>query len=137
MLGILLSMHGDRDESLKIFRQAIAYELSEGNLGQPATPLNNSGEVYKEIFSEDSAESSWLKATSMPDGCDHVLPSLNLSLLYFDELNLDGAKRAMDSFESCIAQYPLRNGEEHRALVSLARGRIALLSGNPDLAIYL
>lgn len=135
MLGILLSMHGEREESVRIFKEALAYELSQGTLGQPATPLNNTGEVFKEIFQEDSAESSWLKATSMPDGCEHVLPSLNLALLYLDQLNLTGAKRAIDNFETCVAQYPLRNGEEHKALVKLARGRISLLSGHPQEAI--
>ncbi|NMC63419.1 MAG: hypothetical protein GYA55_09670 [SAR324 cluster bacterium] len=117
---------------MKVFREAITYELSMGRIGQPATPLNNSGEVYKEIFREEDAERSWLRATSLPDGCEHVLPSLNLALIYIDELNLPAAKRAMDSFEACVAQYPLRNGEEHKALVALARGRIALHAGNID-----
>ncbi len=135
MLGILLSMRGDRTLSLQVFRDAIAYELSLGTSGQPATPLNNVGEVYKEIFDEDRAESSWLRATSMPDGCEHVLPALNLALLYIDRLNFSGAKKAIDNFESCVAQFPLRNGEEHRALVNLARGRIALHTGHVDTAI--
>jgi tetratricopeptide (TPR) repeat protein len=135
VLGILLSMRKDRQDSLNVFREAIAEELSLGTLGQPATPLNNSGEVYKEIFLEDKAEGAWLRATGMPDGCEHVLPSLNLTLLYIDQLNLNGAKRTLDNFESCIAQYPLRNGEEHRALVELARGRIALHAGNANLAV--
>lgn len=131
MLGILFSMSHRREESLQIFKSAIALEMSQGTLGQPATPLNNAGEVYKEIFDEPKAESSWLKATSLPDGCEHVLPALNLALLYIEQINLQGAQKAMDNFESCIAQYPLRNGEEHRALVHLARGRIALWSGRP------
>lgn len=135
MLGILLSMHGERQSSLDVFRQAITYELSLGQMGEPATPLNNSGEVLKEVFQEDKAESAWLRATSMPDGCEHVLPSLNLALLYLEQLNFTGAKRAMDGFETCIAQYPLRNGEEHKALVSLARGRIDLLTGHATKAI--
>lgn len=135
VLGILLSMRKDRQDSLNVFREAIAEELALGTLGQPATPLNNSGEVYKEIFLEDKAEGAWLRATGMPDGCEHVLPTLNLTLLYIDQLNLNGAKRALDNFESCIAQYPLRNGEEHRALVELARGRIALHAGNATEAV--
>lgn len=135
MLGILLSMHGEREESLKVFREALAYELSQGKLGQPATPLNNAGEVYKETFLDEKAESSWLRATNMPDGCEHVLPALNLSLLYLDEINTAGATQAMDNFEACIAQFPLRNGEEHKALVHLARGRIALIEGYVDAAI--
>lgn len=135
MLGILLSMHGDREDSLKIFREAIQYELSLGTAGQPATPLNNSGEVYKEIFKEDKAEGSWTRAIKMPDGCQHVLPSLNLVLMYIEQLNFVGAKRTISNFESCIAQFPLRNGEEHEALVHLARGRIYLHSGNVNQAI--
>ena len=135
MLGILLSMNGDREDSLKVFRDAIAYELALGTSGQPATPLNNSGEVYKEIFEEDKAETAWLKATRMPDGCEHVLPSLNLALLYIEQQNFQGAKNAMNSFEACVAQYPLRNGEEHKALVNLVRGRINLHAGNVDKAL--
>lgn len=135
MLGILLSMKDEREAALQVFRDAITYEFSLGSMGQPATPLNNSGEVYREMFQEDRAEASWLRATSLPDGCQHVLPSLNLALLYFDQLNLSGAKRTIDNFESCVAQYPLRNGEEHRALVHLARGRIDLLSGRIEGAV--
>lgn len=137
MLGILLSMHGEREASISVFRDAISQELSLGTLGQPATPLNNVGEVYKEIFLEDKAESSWIRATSMPDGCEHVLPSLNLALLYIDQLNFNAAERTIANFESCIAQFPLRNGEEHRALVDLARGRIALHTGRAEQAIHL
>ncbi len=135
MLGILLSMHNDREASLNVFKEAIRYEMSLGELGQPATPLNNSGEVYKEIFKEDQAENNWLKATSLPDGCEHVLPALNLSLLYIEQLKFEKAKKTMDNFDSCIAQYPLRNGEEHRALVHMARGRIALHTGHIEDAL--
>src|SRR3712207_9038468 len=49
---------------------------------------------------------------------------LNLTLLYIDQLKFDSAAATIDGFQRCIAQYPLRNGEEHSALVSLARGRI-------------
>lgn len=137
ILGILLSMSEKREESLEIFNNAIIYELSQGQSGQPATPLNNSGEVYREIFKEDRAEASWAKALSMPDGCEHILPSLNLSILYLEQLRLKRARETMDNFERCIAQFPLRNGEEHRALENLARGRIALHSGKVDEAITL
>lgn len=132
MLGILLSMTGERAQSLTVFKEAINYELGMGSFGQPATPLNNSGEVYKEDFQDDQAETSFIRAIRMPDGCSHVLPSLNLAMLYLDRLNFQGAKRAMDDFESCIAQYPLKNGEEHRALVALIRGRIDAQTGNPE-----
>jgi len=135
MLGILLSMHDEREDALKIFRQAIEYELSLGKIGKPATPLNNAGEVYNEIFSEDMAESSWSKSKRLPDGCDHILPSLNLSLLYLDQNALIKAKESMDTFESCIAQFPLKNGEEHKALEHLIRGRIDLRAGRVDSAI--
>lgn len=135
MLGILLSMQHEREASIEVFRQAIAYEFSLGSLGSPATPLNNSGEVFKETFADDKAESAWLRATSLPDGCEHVLPALNLAILYIDQANFEGAKRAIDNFEGCVAQFPLRNGEEHRALVHLARGRIALHTGDVDGAL--
>ena len=135
MLGILLSMHDERQQSIGVFKKAIEYELSLGREGEPATPLNNLGEVYKETFQDSNAESSWLKATSLPDGCEHVLPSLNLALIYIEQLNFRGAKQAMDNFEACVAQYPLRNGEEHRAFVKFARGRIDLHTGFADSAI--
>ena len=135
MLGILLSMSGEPQEALKVFKQAIGTEFALGNAGQPATPLNNAGEVYKELFEDDKAESAFLRATSIPDGCEHVLPSLNLVLLYIDQLKLQSAASTLDGFERCIAQYPLRNSEEHSALVHLARGRIDLHSGHIDRAI--
>jgi tetratricopeptide (TPR) repeat protein len=135
MLGILLSMTGDRGAAIEVLKQAIGYEFSLGKLGQPATPLNNIGEVYEEIFNEALAQTSYTRATTLPDGCEHVLPSLNLAKLYLDELSLSSAKRTMDNFEGCVAQFPLRNGEEHRALVHLARGRIALLAGRTEDAI--
>lgn len=135
MLGILLSMNDQPSEALEVFRQAIAQEFSMGSKGQPATPLNNAGEVYKEIFDDNKAESSFLRATSLPDGCEHVLPSLNLALLYIEQQKLDAALSAMDGFQRCIAQFPLRNNEEHAALVNLARGRIDLHTGNVERAI--
>jgi tetratricopeptide (TPR) repeat protein len=135
MLGILLSMNGEPQEALEVFRKAIAAEFSDGSRGQPATPLNNSGEVYKELFDDDKAESSFLRATSLPDGCEHVLPSLNLTLLYIDQQKTDAAISTLDSFQKCVAQFPLRNNEEHAALVHLARGRIDLHTGNIDRAI--
>jgi tetratricopeptide (TPR) repeat protein len=135
MLGILLSMNGEPQEALEVFRKAIAAEFSDGSRGQPATPLNNSGEVYKELFEDDKAESSFLRATSLPDGCEHVLPSLNLTLLYIDQEKIDAAISTLDSFQRCVAQFSLRNNEEHAALVHLARGRIDLHTGNLDRAI--
>lgn len=130
VLGIVLSMSGKRQESIGVFEQAILVELSRGRLGQPATPLNNMGEVYNEIFEENRAESSWLRAMGMSDGCEHVLPSLNLTLLYLNQLKLRQAAETLTRFESCFAQYPLRRGDEHKALIHLARGRINLLAGN-------
>jgi tetratricopeptide (TPR) repeat protein len=135
MLGILLSMNDQPQESLEVFRQAIAYEFSQGRSGQPATPLNNAGEVYKELFDDVKAESTFLRATSLPDGCEHVLPSLNLTLLYIEQHKMDAALSTMDAFQRCIAQFPLRNNEEHAALVNLARGRIDLHTGNVERAI--
>ncbi len=135
MLGILLSMNGQPQEALDVFRKAISNEFASGSEGQPATPLNNAGEVYKELFDEDKAESSFLRATSLPDGCEHVLPSLNLALIYIDQLKLDAASSTLVAFQKCVAQFPLRNNEEHAALVHLARGRIQLHSGSVEQAI--
>lgn len=135
MLGILLSMNDQPSEALEVFRQAIAHEFSLGSDGQPATPLNNAGEVYKELFDDVKAESTFLRATSLPDGCEHVLPSLNLTLLYIEQLKTKAALSTMDGFQHCIAQFPLRNNEEHSTLVNLARGRIDLHTGNVERAI--
>ena len=135
MLGILLSMNDQPQEALEVFNKAIRFEMSLGTEGQPGTPLNNSGEVYKEIFDDDKAETSFLRATQSHDGCEHILPSLNLSLLYIDQANFEGAARIMDAFDKCMAQFPLKNDEEHLALENIARGRIDLHSGNVDRAI--
>jgi tetratricopeptide (TPR) repeat protein len=135
MLGILLSMTDQKDEALDVFRKAIATEMALGSEGQPATPLNNAGEVYKEMFQDDRAESAFLRATGLPDGCEHVLPALNLAVLYIDQVKFEAAASTIDRFQQCVAQYPLRNDEEHKALVNLARGRIDLHTGNVDRAI--
>ncbi len=135
MLGILLSMNQQPKESISIFEAAIDLEESLGRLGNPATPLNNMGEVYEEMFDDKNAEIAYTRALGKQDGCEHILPALNLALLYMDQLNLLGAKKAIDNFEACVAQFPLRNGEEHRAFVHLARGRVALYSGDVDGAI--
>ncbi|NDC38369.1 MAG: hypothetical protein EBZ48_10000 [Proteobacteria bacterium] len=135
MLGILLSMHGEREQSLQVFKQAIDYEFSLGSEGEPATPLNNRGEVFRELFEDDRAETSWQKAINLPSGCEHILTNLNLALLYIEQLNYHGAKRSIDAFLSCSAQFPLRNGEEHKAFVEFMRGRIDLHTGHIDQAI--
>lgn len=135
MLGILLSMNKEPQDAITMLESATDIEESMGSDGNPATPLNNMGEVYEEIFKEDAAERSYLRALSKKDGCDNVLPSLNLAFLYVDMLNLKAAKTTIDNFESCVAQYPLRNGEEHKAFIHLARGRIDLLTGHIDSAI--
>ena len=106
-----------------------------GAAGQGATPLNNLGEVFRETFIEDSAVNSWTRAIRLPDGCTHILPSLNLAIVYIESLQLEAASSAISSFESCFAQYPLKNGEEHKALSHIIRGRIALYRGNIDKAI--
>lgn len=135
MLGILLSMNGEPESALEALKRAAKIEQSLGKQGQPATPTNNMGEVYKEMFEDDKAEASWIKTKSFHDGCEHVLPSLNLALLYLDQLRLVEAQGAIDSFLSCVAQYTLRSDEEHRALVNLAEGRFNLHAGNPGEAL--
>ncbi len=130
ILGILFSLKDNRKLALQAFGKAIRAERAMGPLGQPATPLNNAGEVYREIFQDDLAEASFLQALRLRDGCDHILPSLNLTLLYTDQLRLFQAERVLDDFVSCFAQHSERSDTEHRALLALARGRIALHKGD-------
>ena len=134
ILGILLSLKGNLQLSLKAFAEAIRAEVEQGSDGQVSTPLNNIGEVYRELFADDLAEACWLKAVQFPDGCDHILPSLNLSILLVDELRLFAAERVLNDFEACFASHANRQDTEHRTLLALGRGRIALHSGNADRA---
>lgn len=136
ILGILFSVKGNRELSLQAFANAIRAELASGSR-QVATPLNNAGEVYRELFKDDYAEASWLKAIQLPDGCEHILPSLNLAILDTDELRLFQAERVMQDFESCFAQNSLREDTEHRTLLALIRGRIALHKNEIDKAVDL
>ncbi|RME59628.1 MAG: hypothetical protein D6780_04810 [Candidatus Dadabacteria bacterium] len=137
VLGILFSMSGNTEQALKVFDAATKYEMSLGANGQPATPLNNAGEVYREIFDETMAEQYWRRAIALPSGCDNILPSLNLANLLLEQYRVLEAKEAMDNFESCVSQFPLKNGEEHRALLEYMRARIYLVGGYPDKAIKL
>lgn len=135
ILGILFSAKGNRRKSLEAFGHAMKAELTMGSRGQVATPLNNSGEVYRELFDDDMAEASWLKATSLPDGCQHILPSLNLAILYIDSLRLFQAERALEDFVDCFKKDSLRIDSEHKGLLALARGRIAMRMGDIDKAL--
>lgn len=135
VLGILYSMVGKRRESIEVLKKSIDYEFSKGISGNPATPLNNIGEVYKEIFLEDKSEESFSRATKLPDGCEHVLPSLNMALIRISQLRFLEAEESLKEFEACFSQFPLRNGEEHKALLQLVRARIALHKGDVDYAI--
>lgn len=137
ILGILYSLKGNRRLALQAFGQAIKAELSLGSGNQAATPLNNAGEVYRELFQDDLAEASWIRALQLPDGCDHILPSLNLTLLYIDQLRLFQAERSLADFEACFAQRSMRADTEHRALIALARGKIALREGDIPKSISL
>ena len=130
ILGILLSMQNRREQSLIAFAKAIASELSLGSRSQAATPLNNSGEVYRELFKEGLSEAAFLRALKMSDGCEHILPSLNLSHLYIDSLRLNAAERSLADFEACYAKNDQRLDTEHRSLIALARGRIQLRAGD-------
>jgi tetratricopeptide (TPR) repeat protein len=137
ILGILYSLKGDRKTALESFKRAINAELRQIGSNQAATPLNNSGEVYHELFQDDLAEASWLRALQLPDGCDHILPSLNTALLYIEQLRLFQSERALSDFEACFAQKSLRSDTEHRALIALARGKIALHQGDSKKALKL
>ena len=131
MLGILLSISNQPEASLRVFDQAIAVEGDE----RASTPLNNAGEVYRERFKDIKAEQYWIKAKSLPNGCEHVLPSLNLAILLLEHLRIGPAKDSLDTFEDCVKQYTVRNDEEHRSLLALARGRIALNNGEINSSI--
>lgn len=124
ILGILQSMNNHKDEALKTFQEAIKYEKSLGLAGQPGTPLNNIGEVYREIFDDDSAIESFAASKRGKDGCDHVLSSLNLSILKIEHLDFAGAEQSLDTFLQCFKQFTLKSDEEHRALVELMRARL-------------
>ena len=135
VLGILLSTNEQREESIKVFEQAINYEKTLGSLGNPATPINNMGEVYREIFQEEDAANAWHRAMRLPDGCEHILPSLNLFVVNIEAWNLKNARSALEMFDQCIAKYPLKNGEEHQSILKMAYGRLAMHEGNIDEAI--
>lgn len=137
ILGILYSLKGDRKAALESFKRAIKAELNSLGSNQAATPLNNSGEVYHELFQDDLAEASWLRALQLPDGCDHILPSLNTALLYIEQLRLFQAERVLADFEACFAQKSTRSDTEYRALIALARGKIALRQGDSKKALKL
>jgi Tfp pilus assembly protein PilF len=129
MLGILFSVDDQPEEAIKIFEQAVKWEKLLGPYGHAATPLNNAGEVYRERFRDEKAEDYWLRAKQLRDGCEHVLPSLNLAIYYMDQHRIDSAAESLDTFESCKQQYSELNDEEHSSLVNLVRGRIALSRG--------
>ncbi len=137
VLGILLSMRGDRELALKAFAKSIVTELSEGSSGQASTPLNNAGEVYRELFKDSLAEVSWIKAISLPDGCEHILPSLNLTILYIDQTRFIQAQRVLDDFQICFAQQLEKSDAEHKTLLALAKGKIDLHRGDVDQALKL
>ncbi|MBL7662061.1 hypothetical protein JNK13_04830 [bacterium] len=135
ILGILFSVKDTRELSLDAFAQALEAEKALGSLGQPATPLNNAGEVYRELFRDEEAEGAWRNALSFSDGCEHILPSLNSAILFTDELRLLQAKRALNDFEACFKAQGDKADTEHRGLIALQRGRIALHSGQLDQAL--
>ncbi len=137
ILGILFSVKGNRQQSLLAFRSAIEEALKYRAYGGIATFLNNGGEVYREMFQDKNAEAAWAAAVRQPDGCEHVLPSLNLTHLYIDQLRFFQAERVLADFEACFAQQTLRKDTEHRSLLALARGKIAMLTNEIDKGVEL
>ncbi len=131
ILGILYSVTGEKEKGIQTLAKAYDFEKSLGSYGRSATPLNNMGEVYRELFKEDQAASSWESALRLPDGCEHILPSLNLAIIHIEGLRLKLADSALKNFKSCFAQYPLRNNEEHQSLLELILGRIRYYQGDP------
>lgn len=137
ILGILLSITGQRELSLDAFENAIRAEYISGSRAQIATPLNNAGEVYREMFRDREAEAAFASSLRFPDGCDHILPSLNLAILQVDELRLFQAERVLSDFEACYAQRALKSDTEHKVLLELMRGKIALRAGRVNQALKL
>lgn len=137
ILGILLSVSGQREMSLQAFARAVDYEFSITGIPQVATPLNNSGEVYRELFQDDYAESAWKTALRFPDGCEHVLPSINLSILYTDQLRIFQAEQILSDFEACYAKRPEKKDTEHRTILALARGKLKLFNNEVNESIEL
>jgi len=137
VLAILFSLKDNRRLALEAFSRAARAEMALGGSGQIATPLNNAGEVHRELFEDGFAEASWKAALNLPDGCEHILTSMNTILLLTDQLRLFNAQRVLHNFEACFAQNPLRSDTEHRGLLRLARGRLAMRLGNIDEAIQL
>lgn len=136
ILGILFSVINKRELALQAFAQALQEESLLGSSGYLATPLNNVGEVYREMFLDPQAEAAWTYSVSLPDGCEHILTSLNLAILYIDELRLFQAERILSDFEACFQNNStVRKDTEHRALIKLGRGKIELRKGNTDAAI--
>ncbi len=137
ILGILLSVSGQRELSLDAFSRAVDYEFTMRGNSQAATPLNNAGEVYRELFQDHYAESAWKTALSLPDGCEHILPSINLSILYTDQLRIFQALQTLADFEACYAKRPERKDTEHRTILALARGKLQIFLNKPEEALRL
>ncbi|MDD2944192.1 MAG: hypothetical protein PHC51_14670, partial [bacterium] len=137
VLGILFSLKGNDKLALDTLTKAAIAELSLGLRSQLSTPLNNSAEVYREMFLDNDAEATWEEALKLPDGCSHILPSMNMVLLLTDQMRILASRKILDEFESCFANNPLRSDTEHRALLKLARGRLKLREGKAEEAVQL
>ena len=135
MLGILFSLKGNTTLALQSFVEAIKFEQLLGGEGQLATPLNNLGEVYREQFSDRLAEAAWQVSLQYSSGCEHILTSLNAAILQIDELRLNQAARTLKDFESCYSRFPQRIDSEHKALLALGYGKVALRRGQTEEAI--
>lgn len=137
VLGILFSLKGNDKLALDTLTRAAIAEISMGMRSQLSTPLNNSAEVYREMFLDSDAEATWEEALKLPDGCSHILPSMNMVLLLTDQMRILAAGKILDEFESCFANNPLRSDTEHRSLLKLARGRLKLREGKAEEAVQL
>lgn len=134
VLGIVQSIKRDREKSIRTFNEILFMLNAQGLVSQTSTPLNNVGEVYREIFQVEKAEESWSKVLTLADACEHVLPSLNLAHLYIDQLKLFRAEQVISSYESCFAADGLRDDTEHRTLLRLVKGKLEQRKGNFDKA---
>ncbi len=134
-MGIVLSDLGKQKEALEALNEAYKLEKQMGPNGDPSTPLNNSSEIYREQFREAEARKNLQQALSSPNACEHILFTINMVLQNLEEANYVEAKENLIDFQRCFAQYPLKNEEEHRTLLSLSLGRIALHTGDIEKAL--
>ena len=137
ILGILLSLGARKKEAIEAFIDSMKFAKRDGYPMMVATQMNNSGEVYREIFREDLAEASWKEAARLPDSCTHILPYVNLSIHLIDSLRLYEASEVLRGFVACHEKNPVKTDADHSDLLALFNGRIELYKGEVEAALPL